>query len=60
MLTNLNMTLKTNYINRKSIENIPNFVVQKSKFLIYLLSFPLANYYNHVQFFSQILRNTPV
>lgn len=44
----VNITFKTNYINRKSIGNIPNFVVQKSKFLIHLLSFPLANCYNHV------------
>ncbi len=43
--------LKTNYINRKSIGNIPNFVAQKSILLINLLLFPLANCYNHVRFF---------
>ena len=38
---NVNITSKTNYINRNrlSIGNTPNFVIQKSIFFIYLLSF---------------------
>ena len=48
----VNIAFKTNYINRKS--------TGIGKFLIHLLSFPLANCYNHVQFFSQILREPSV
>ncbi len=58
--TNLNITFKTNYINKKRIGNLPSFVVQKSKFLIHLLSFPLANCCNHVRFSLQILRDHSV